>query len=90
MVLGLVFFLSMAALIFIRQVPVIGEHAPLLVELPPVFAVMLTVGSMIAWRCKEPMEQAIMRSRAHEYRAGQNLTAPACNSNHRDIALPTP
>lgn len=56
MVLGLVFFLSMAALILTRQLPVIGEHAPLLVELAPVFAVMLTVGSMIAWRCKEPME----------------------------------
>lgn len=56
MVLGLVFFLSMAALILIRQLPVIGEYAPLLVELAPVFAVMLTVGSMIVWRCKEPME----------------------------------
>lgn len=56
MVLGLVFFLSMAVLILIRQVPVVGEHAPLLVELAPVFALMLTVGSMIAWRCKEPME----------------------------------
>jgi hypothetical protein len=56
MVLGLVFFLSMAALILIRQVSVIGEHAPLLVELASVFAVMLTVGSMVAWRCNEPME----------------------------------
>lgn len=56
MVLGLVFFISMAGLIVIRQAPFMSEHAPLLVELAPVFAVMLTVGSMVAWRCKDSEE----------------------------------
>ena len=56
MVLGLVFFVSMAALILIQQMPVIGEHAPLLVELALIFAVMVTIGSMIVWRCKDAEE----------------------------------
>ena len=46
----------MAVLILIWELLVVGELAPQLVVLAPVFAVMLSLGRMIACYCKEPME----------------------------------
>jgi predicted membrane channel-forming protein YqfA (hemolysin III family) len=54
--LGIFFFIAMALLIIVQFIPGLRDVAPILAELAPVLAVLMTIGVMIAWRCKDAEE----------------------------------